>query len=287
MMAWQAARAADPVRAAPRAVAVTTNAPGGNRYASGYRGFDTCTGHNNQPSTQQLQNFWNGTPYYNFYVYIGGYGNCGAEVNSGYISAANNIGYGLVPIWFGLQAPCGGGGISYDLNTAASQGVSTANSAISQAASDGFAGGAVIALDIESYDYGNQSCRWAVNSYVNGFDQQAYSQSPSWLPVIYATPSDARDWPGLPPQGIPFALWSADWGYQDNVWNLSYISNGSWSWDQRHSQYWPNYNVTYNGTNLTIDQDCANSDTDGHGSGDFDSGSEGGSNDPSEDPACN
>src|SRR5258708_23691519 len=48
-------------------VVIDASAFGGS-VSGGYRGLDTCQ----DPTVSQMQAFWNSTPYWNWYVYIGG-----------------------------------------------------------------------------------------------------------------------------------------------------------------------------------------------------------------------
>ena len=260
-----------------------------------HRGFDSCNMADGQLTIPDLQNWWAGSPYYDYYVYIDpSAGLCGGEVNRTYISQANAIGYAFMPIWFGLQA---GGNcpstsqISTNTTTAYGQGATEGEYAINQALSLGFLQGSAIALDLESWS-GSSACTQAVNSYINGWDHElAYY---AWASVVYATPGNASLWfQGVNGQSIqlPGGWWSADKGGTDNVWNVSGMSNSNYAYDQRYSQYSTiYYNGPHGGThNYQIDQDCANSYMNS-GIDAFEIYAEGageGANDPVEDPGCN
>lgn len=254
--------------------------PEGQTTPSGFRGFDTCaTG--SAPSVSQMQAFWTNTPYWDFYVYLGRYGACPSGPGPTWVNQVTAIGYNLVPIWWDLQPPCLGGGISTNTTTATQQGEAAADAASSAAISNGFGSGTIVALDIEGFDHSQQSCAWAVNSFVNGFDWELRNQAMN--PIVYSNPSDMVDWPNIP--NVPYAVWFADWNGHDNVWNESPIGNGSWSFDQRYHQYLGQQYQYYNGVHMLVDVNCANALVGGTtGNGDSDTSE---SNDPVEDPGCN
>jgi hypothetical protein len=55
-----------------------------------------------------MATWWNYSPYYDTSVYLPGSPNRGADqnLNSAWISQVQSQGWGLIPIWFGLQATC-------------------------------------------------------------------------------------------------------------------------------------------------------------------------------------
>ncbi len=234
-----------------RAMAIT---PGGSSGIAGYQGFDGCQG-TAQPTVSQMLAFWNGTPYWEFYLYIGGsYALCGpGGVNASWVDQVTNQGWALVPLWVGPQAPCGVGGISYDTNTANSQGKTEADSAVSAAQSLGFAAGSIIYYDMEQYDTTNSGCVAAVNAFVNGWDYEL--NHGGWTPGVYSSGAAVSHY---------------------------------WTYDERHHQFTGSHNETWNGVTLNIDNDCANGRVAATSVDDSDAGvQEGGSNDPVEDPHCN
>src|ERR1700674_1149677 len=86
------------------------------------KGVDTCAA----PTTAQMQTLWNNSPYFTWYIYVGGNQRSCAQPNltAAWISAIAAQGWGLVPIWLGPQAPCDTylHKISYDPTTAFNQG---------------------------------------------------------------------------------------------------------------------------------------------------------------------
>lgn len=235
-----------------------------------------------------MQAFWTGSPYYNFYVYIGGsQAVCGpGGVTASWVDQVTNIGYSLFPVWVGPQAPCSGGGISYDTSVAYSQGQAEANSAANAAEALGFDPGVPIADDIEGYDTGNASCVAAVDSFVSGWAFQIGHGFWDFLPSIYGSTcgSAVQNWSSLSTN--PQYVWIADYGTADSVWNKGCLSNVPWSYDQRHAQFQGTHQQSYNGVTLSIDSDCANGPVTPSPSTGAEVDTETAGNDPVEDPSC-
>jgi hypothetical protein len=103
-------------------------------------GLDSCAA----PTTTQMAHFWNGSPYYDWGIYIGGDQRGCAQPNltKGWISTVTNgsaagvsMNWKLLPTWVGPQDPCQTGFghyISLDTATAYAQGKSQANAAYSE-----------------------------------------------------------------------------------------------------------------------------------------------------------
>src|SRR6266581_4200218 len=89
---------------------VTNAGAFGGFVTGGFRGLDMCQ----DPTKPQMQAFWDGTPYYNWYIYIGGstmgcpQPNLSADwINNVTGNVPNpTMHWDLVPIWVGPQAPC-------------------------------------------------------------------------------------------------------------------------------------------------------------------------------------
>lgn len=276
-----AGSSAVPVLVPPAAAVV----PGASQGISVAQGFDGCQG-NGQPTVSQMQAFWTGTPYYNFYVYIGGsQATCGpANVTASWVNQVTNIGYSLLPVWVGPQAPCSGGSISYYTNTAYSQGTTEANATVHAAEALGFDPGTPIAYDLKGYNTQNSSCVAAVNAFLSGWNFQIGRGFWGYLPDNYGSScgSNIQSWAHLSTN--PSAVWIADYNGVDSVWNKSCLDNVSWSSDQRHAQYAGTHYQTYNNITLSIDSDCANGPVTPSPIFGAESDAEG--NDPIEDASC-
>lgn len=214
-----------------------------------------------------MQAFWTGTPYYDFYFYMGGTNGralCGpGGVNAAWVDQVTNIGFSLVPIWVGRSGNCGTSAtqVSCDANIAFQQGSSDASSAYSAWLGFGFSGNNVLALDMEAYDTSSVTNRNAVDAYVSGFVSLLHV-APAQFAVVYgsACGSAVLDWASI--SNVPDAVWLAFWPGgpgNNNVWGAPCVPDGYWSFDQRYHQWWGTHNDTRNGVTLSIDTDCADS----------------------------
>ena len=116
------------------AVSAATPAPAASSAvpaATGGNAFDTCAA----PTAAQMQS-WLSSPYRSVGIYIGGTARSCAQPNltKDWVSTITGQGWGLLPIYVGLQAPCYGGNkpMSLSATTAAAQGTAAANNAITQ-----------------------------------------------------------------------------------------------------------------------------------------------------------
>jgi len=237
---------------------------------SALQGFDGCQEQPfpnppRQPTVTEMQRFWPGSPYYTFFVYLGrsGWAYCGpGGVDSSWVDQVTNVGWSLVPIWVGLQAPCRpGGGISYDLATATQQGANEAAAASTTAQNFGFSPdrGIPIIYDMEFFQ-GDDACRAAVHAFIDGWVAQLHIAS--FSAAVYENgccyPID------LITLHVPDAMWFADWGppLNNSVWNIAGVPNGYWIFDQRYHQYRGGHYETAGNPGaqqtLWIDSTCSN-----------------------------
>jgi hypothetical protein len=131
-------------------------------------------------SVSDMATWWNASPYYDAGFYLPHSPNRHNDhtlvANKGqggidWIAAVTSQGWGLIPIWFGLQAPCANPAfpksISIDAKTAAAQGAEQADKAYDSATNLGL-DGSVIYFDLEPYGT-SKECRAAVTAYVGAF----------------------------------------------------------------------------------------------------------------------
>jgi probable HAF family extracellular repeat protein len=207
-------------------------------------------------------------------------------LTAAWVTAIQQQGWGLVPIWVGLQSPCackpGSQGtwptcttfapntIGPDTASAASQGTADAKNAEKVAA--GLASGvAVIYKDIENYNPSSvlsngARCGDVVNSYLSSWDAQLHNDF--YASGVYGNPTPAVDWQAhvLP---LPSNAWIAQYpatGKPPNVsiWNLgaSYgMTDSMWPSYQRIHQYSNTHNEAWGGTpSFGIDGDIVNAE---------------------------
>lgn len=255
--------------------------------SSNYQGFDGCQG-NYQPNTTQMQAYWTGTPMWQYYMYLpGDYGwpTCPNGISSTWVQAVHNGGgpypmrYGLVAIMVGPQCCTTDSGrtypywISLNTSTAYSQGKTEADDAVLQLGQYGISDSTFpIVYDLEGYqgtmDSSNcyvhnveAQCDAAVRSFVSGWVWEMHNvQSQYWVGVYGSScDSNPSNWVGSTP--FPDFVWIA-WANRGgpSVWNYVCLSDGYWIQDQRHGQYRGTHTgPKYNGVQLSIDSDCAQS----------------------------
>jgi Rv2525c-like, glycoside hydrolase-like domain len=82
------------------------------------------------------------------------------------------MGYGLMPTFVGLQAPCNSFSGKIDPKQAASQGTAAANQAVTAAKSYGLGAGSPVYYDMEAYNHTNAGCRTAVLTFLDAWTRQ-------------------------------------------------------------------------------------------------------------------
>lgn len=227
------------------------------RVHAGHQGFDRC----GSMSSTQMSNFWNNTAYYIVGVYLGGETAKAAGCflpNANWISSVSAKGWGFLFIWDGLQAPCTTNThrMSSDPADARAQGeIAMVNThfALNNIGQDELP--AVAYLDIENYNPNNSSCRAAVNAYITGWADVGLALQ--IRPGLYSSSSGGvagylRDNP------VPLVtdIWFANWDGRNTVWGDPYFSNTNWSQHQRVHQFRGPHSHTFNGSTLTVDDDC-------------------------------
>ena len=224
---------------------------------TGY-GFDACSA----PSLGKLQ-AWSASPYRAVGIYIGGQNRACSQPNLTpvWISSAIGLGWNLMPLYVGLQAPCvsqkGLARISSTAATALTQGKAAADDAAAQAAALGLPAGSPVYNDLEGYKLGNASCTRAVQSFVTGWVQELHARG--LVAGVYGSAaSTIRDLSALP-SDLPDAVWIADWNGVEGVFGDPYVTDALWVNHQRIHQYKGGHNETYGGVTINIDSNVVDS----------------------------
>lgn len=231
-------------------------------------GFDTCPA----LSIAEMQTWKNNSPYNSVGIYIGGEHGCSdtydySRVTTAYITAVFNMGWNVIPIWFGPQASCNdprNDPIPTDPNAATARGIVEADKAIdNRAAGLGFGQGSVIYYDIEGYD----NCptynadRAGVKAFVAGWVQELHQRH--YVAGVYGgvVASFAGDWATLG-NNTPDAVWLGAANGDPSVFGLHdgdhtpQQFDALWSSSQRIHQYTINVQQNWgDGNKITIDLD--------------------------------
>jgi hypothetical protein len=209
------------------------------------KGFDACTA----PSAATMQTWLQRSPYRAVGIYIGGSDRACAQPNltASWVSQQQSAGWHFMPIYVGPQASFG------EIHAAASQAVSAAKDAASQARLLGFGPGTPLYYDMEAYpaSLNGQVLRfltsWTREVHTLGYSSGVYSNSLSGIQALvsnYANPADAM------PDVIYDALWNGAANTSDPI-----LPSNEWAGHQRIHQYLGGKNVTYGGATINIDQD--------------------------------
>lgn len=225
-------------------------------------GFDTCAA----KTQTMLSDWWNGTPWWDIGVYLGGsvgY-SLGCYDGAAAVDRALNTGYGVVLYWYGPQLgpPCNiqaySHYISLNTTTAYNQGVSEANSANSAAAAAHLPYASTIFYDMEAY-YANSGCRAASKAFINGWDHQLFYNT-AWDDGAYGSScaSYVSDWASI--ANVPYAISPSDTTPSPGLDNASVygypcLSNGYWTQHQRVGQNSTFYHK-YGTTGIYVDENC-------------------------------
>lgn len=245
---------ASPAAAEP---ATTVNYPAWSS-ATRYTGlaFDTCTA----PALASIQ-AWDASPYRAVGVYIAGVNRTCSQpqLTRDWVTAVTAMRWKLLPVYKGLQPPCGGKPTDQKIvpSQAASQGRAAANEAAVAARALGMLRGSAFYNDIENYTSSNQTCRTAVLNYLSawtrelhrlGYVSGVYANLSSGAPdlsAVYNSSSYAR----------PDALWIARYDGNSPLTGWAGIPNQQWANHQRAKQYRGSHNETYGGVTINIDND--------------------------------
>ncbi len=232
----------------------------GGASATVYAGkaFDTCEA----PSVSTMS-AWRAAPYRTIGIYIGGVNRTcpQLQLNAAWVAAVSKLGWRLLPVYKGLQAPCGGKPTDekIDPDQAASQGTAAADDAVAAARSLGLTGGSALYNDLEAYTTGNVACRTAVLTYLSGWTAElhrlgyvsgVYAQLASGatdLAKVYTSTGYAR----------PDALWIARYDGKPSLTGWAGVPDAYWAVHQRAKQFSNSHYETFGGVKLSIDSDQA------------------------------
>jgi photosystem II stability/assembly factor-like uncharacterized protein len=224
-------------------------------------------------SVTAMQALMNSSPYYDAYIYLPNSPNrhnnaiLGNKTNGPlWVSSAEGQGWGIGPIWFGLQSACiiGQPNVKqyFGVNGAdpGTQGAEAADSAVAQDQLLGIASG-IIWVNIENYTTGG-ACSEAVQEYVDGFvtEMGVYN---GYTAGVYANPGPIMtDISQV--STLPAAIWITKTPKTGppsvTIWNQG-ISDSLWPNGQRMHQFLNGQTgVTWGGIALTpsVDEDIDN-----------------------------
>ena len=218
--------------------------------------FDTCTA----PAASTMQ-AWKASPYRAIGVYVGGI-NRGCDqprLTASWVSAVTKMGWRLIPIYMGRQAPCTTRPNSTLIvpSQAQAQGEAAARDAIAKSKALGMIPGTAFYADMEHYDPNNGPCRTAALRFLSGWTAELHrhgyvagvyahlNSGAKHLAQVYTSGSYAR----------PDAIWIARWDLSSSLSGWAGVPNSRWAEHQRAKQYRGDHNERYGGITLNIDND--------------------------------
>lgn len=217
--------------------------------------FDTCSA----PSQAAMQ-AWAVSPYRAIGVYIGGVNRTckQPELTAAWVSAVSGR-WALLPIYKGLQAPCGGKSTDQKITppAAASQGRSEADRAAAAASALGMVRGSAIYFDMENYTTTKAACRITVLTFLSAWTRELHRLR--YVAAVYENLNlGARDLAGVyssTAYARPDALWIARYDANPSLTGWAGIADSYWAVQQRAKQYRAEVTQTYGGVTITVDVD--------------------------------
>ena len=218
-------------------------------------GFDACTA----PPLRAMTAWRKSSGLHALGIYIGGVNRgCGqSNLTPSWVSAVTRMGWRLVPVYVGRQAPCARQPHLklIDPKTATAQAIDAADDAANRAAALGIARGSAIYFDLESYPRKNAACTntalsylgtWTQRMHAHGYLAGFYSSAGSGITDLVAA--------GMPGHVRPDALWIARWDNKSTVQDAA-VPNTAWTPHQRIKQFAGAHKESYGGVALNIDKD--------------------------------
>jgi Tol biopolymer transport system component len=217
-------------------------------------GFDACTA----PDLAAMS-AWRVSAYHAVGIYIGGAQRaCSqANLNAAWITSVELMGWNLMPLYVGPQAPCvKQSGIAHISSTTPSaQGVAAADDAVIQAGLLGLGVGSPVYYDMEAYDNTITACDQTVEKFLSAWTSELHKKG--YVSGVYgssgSTMAQLVKYVGTSYQN-PDDIWLANWGVRPtSVFDDPYIPNSLWANHQRIHQYQGGHGETYGGVAINID----------------------------------
>jgi len=210
--------------------------------------FDTCTA----PPLTTMQ-AWIASPYRAVGIYFGGQNRTCAqpELTPAWVRAVADLGWRLIPIYKGLQPPCGGKPTDAKIvpSAARAQGTAAADDASQQVKALGMFKGGAMYYDMEHYTTTDSACRNAVLAFLSAWTKELHRLG--YVSGVYENLNlGARDLAGVYNSSVyarPDALWIARYDLDPSLTGWAGIPSQQWAAHQRAKQYLGGHDETYGG----------------------------------------
>ena len=219
------------------------------------QGFDRCR----HPDIDEMQTWWDESPYRVFNIYIGGYNFYCKDFpyEAAWVHQVAEQGWTFIQTWVGPQAECSRYNHKISLNkaTAYQQGRDEADDAAETSIALGFSGESIIYYDVEGYPNGT-ACRISVSAFLNGWVERLHEIGLKAGAYGAGCTSYVSDWAEIdnPPDDVWIAHWIREFYDADvTVWDARCVSNDLWADHRRLKQYAGDHVETWGGVALGID----------------------------------
>jgi photosystem II stability/assembly factor-like uncharacterized protein len=225
-------------------------------YVEQHQGFDRCY----FPSVEDMQTWWDHSPYWVFNLYLGGisYACKDQPLDAFWVHQVALQGWRFSLAWVGPQAPCTNyqHRMSANPSQAYSQGLAEADLAAAAAAHLGFLGDMIIYYDMEGFTGASDACRDAVGAFMSGWTARLHALGFQAGGYGGACSSYVSDWASL--DAVPDDVWIAHWirtGYDPDVtvFGAPCVLDTLWANHQRIKQYAGGHSESWGGVSLSVD----------------------------------
>ncbi|MFH9723352.1 DUF1906 domain-containing protein [Streptomyces sp. NPDC017254] len=233
----------------PTAVAAPT-------YYTG-RAFDTC-----EAPSLAVMKAWRSSPYGAVGIYFGGRGRgCPTqrELTPAWVASAHAMGWRLLPLFVGSQAPCVVAAAKRPFaigSSPVSQGTREGGEAVQAARALGLGTSSPLYLDIEAYRAGDAPCAATTLSFVRAWSREVLRLG--YVPGYYSSAdTGVRDIEAARRAGtadLPAVMWFARWQGRPALYTESVLQPQAWMPHARIHQYAGNVAEAYGGRRLLIDR---------------------------------
>ncbi len=218
--------------------------------------FDAC----DAPALSTMQ-AWRSSPFGAIGVYTSGkYRACDQKrLTDDWVEDVSAMGWKLIPIDVGLQAPCSDNRrlhpMSRTPSKAEKQGESAAENAMKAAGKLGILAGSALYSDIEQFDSRDSGCTEAVRSYLSGWTKKLHDGG--YLAGAYgnlgsAVRSQAASYSSEAHARLD-VVWSAQWDGDPTTEDWNGLLDEHWPAHQRIKQYRGDHDETHGGKRINID----------------------------------
>lgn len=222
--------------------------------------FDTCA----TPSLTAMR-AWLQSPYRTAGVYLGGMnvGCPSSVIDKEWVDGAVGMGWSIMPIYVGRQAPVDICGCASIRTSPASQpradGAAAADDAVKLAAAAGLKPGTIIYYDMEGYDTSIAANTPAVMKFLAGWTFRLHERG--YLSAVYSSSSsgirDLANYDGRAGHYSPDVIWMANWNGEIGTYNDRWVSNNLWRGRRVH-QFYGARDERWGGVRLNIDPNVNN-----------------------------